>query len=117
MSEIEIIVASDIKTKGDAARGAASLGQELVNKWGIDKSQASEVAAHEYLHARADRPHLGILGIVIDMTFRCVGSVFYRSVGTRSAEQVIKVALAVGDKMSQQDRELVNQAEEKIRDR
>lgn len=46
-------VASNIKTKGDAARAAAKLGQRAVER-GLSPQNAAELAAHELSHALED---------------------------------------------------------------
>ena len=83
------VIASGLKTKGDKARAIADMGQEMLQR-GFTHTQSSNTAEHEIKHALADSGEGEVSlkqrgGLTIPT---------YSSVGNRTNEEKIRIALA-----------------------
>lgn len=94
MSESEqvTVIATQLKTKGDKARAIAKMGQEMLKR-GFTHTQSSNTAEHELNHALADAGEG-------EVSLKQRGELTiptYSSVGQRTDEEKIKIALAPKD--------------------
>lgn len=106
--EDEVIVGKDIRRKGDAARAAADLGQQMIRQ-GKEKAVAAEAATHEFAHSKTAVE----LGVPNTMGYRRnlfgrFKNAFVRF-NTRSTESQIKIATAP-DVLSESDKKVVRGA-------
>lgn len=92
MSESETIIETNLVSKGDKARAIAKMGQEML-KIGFTHTQSSNTAEHELKHAMADSG-------TGEVSLKQRGNLTvptYSSLGKRTAEEKIKIALAPKD--------------------
>ena len=108
MAESETtVIATNLVNKGDKARAIADMGQTMLKK-GFTHTQSANTAEHELEHALADSG-------TGEVSLRQSGKLTvptYSSIGSRTSEQKVKIALAPKDP-SPTDLEIAESAKKK----